>query len=78
VSGDLVLETGNASLDKGGSGTIKIQSGTSGDVRGHRGYNPYSNRDLSHNKGGAVELISGTKYDGICGTLNLTAGGGSV
>ena len=65
VSGNLVLETGSASLDKGGSGTIKIQSGTSGDERGHRGYNPYSYRDLSNNEGGAIELISGTKYDGI-------------
>ena len=80
LSGNLSLETGSASLDKGGSGTIKIQSGTSGDERRHRGYNPYSHsyyRDLAQNEGGSIELISGTNYDGKGGTLNLTAGGGS-
>ena len=79
LSGNLALETGSASLDKGGSGTIKIQSGTSGDERRHRGYNPYSHSygDLAQYEGGSIELISGTNYNGKGGTLNLTAGGGS-
>ena len=47
ASDNLVLETGSASLDKSGSGTIKIQYGTSGNKRGHQGYNLYSYRDLS-------------------------------
>ena len=78
VSANLVLETGSASLNKVGLSTIKIQSGTSGDKPEHRCYNPYSYRDFSNNGGGAIELMSGTKYDGIGGTLNLIAGGGLV
>jgi hypothetical protein len=80
VSGGIVLETGSASLDKGNSGTITIQAGSAG-----HDHNPVDTtfivavamRPQADDEGGQIELFSGTKYDGIGGTLNLTAGGGS-
>ena len=85
MSGGIVLETGSASLDKGNSGTITIQAGSAGHDHIPRGYNIYSNsghapssfETSKDDEGGQIELFSGTKYDGIGGTLNLTAGGGS-
>ena len=85
MSGSIVLETGSATLDKGNSGTITIQAGSAGLDHIPRGYNIYSNsghapssfETSKDDEGGQIELFSGTKYDGIGGTLNLTAGGGS-
>lgn len=85
MSGSIVLETGSATLDKGNSGTITIQAGSAGHDHIPRGYNIYSNsghapssfETSKDDEGGQIELFSGTKYDGIGGTLNLTAGGGS-
>ncbi len=77
MSGDIILSTGSATLEKGKAGSINIEAGTIGSVFSSGNYytNPYTAQ--RGNEGADVSLIAGASHAGIGGTVSLSGGSGS-
>ena len=78
MSGEIILSTGSATLEKGKAGAIKIEAGTIGSVFSSGNYytNPYNVQ--RGNEGGEVSLTAGASHSGIGGTVSLSGGSGSA
>ena len=78
MSGDVLLETGFATMK---SGTITLRAGPAGDFFAHTSYSNYlSTYDKSWKKdsknAGAIELESGSSHSRTGGEIDLIGGGG--
>ena len=80
MSGDVILSTGSATLEKGKAGSIKLEAGTIGSVFSSGNYynNPYHTQRQRGNEGGEVSVIAGASHSGIGGTVSLSGGSGSA
>ncbi len=78
-SGDIILSTGSATLEKGEAGSIYIEAGTIGSVFSSGNYytNPYTETQRG-NEGADVSLTAGASHAGIGGAVSLTGGSGSL
>lgn len=81
-SGDLMLDTGRASHDRGETGSVSIRTGDAGMTHPH-GVNPYSHiihRDdpADIESAGSIDIEAGTSWRGIGGHVNIAAGAGNT